>query len=189
MEDENSDIENMSNSSIDEFIKNFRKFFSYTESIIHHNGLQLNSYTKVMLEDALTDAFIMYYLKGIEIDEPVAFKHWICKTAYNNFRNGSKQYKNLEFCDICEFDNLSSEFIDKSFSNYSEAEIKEHLKGYCSEEDFEFLEKHWIEGYTFPELSDLYNTNVSALQQRHKRLMDKLKINLSPPLNNYFFVI
>lgn len=186
---ENSDWENMSNLSFDEFKIFFRKFFSYTESIIHHNGLQLNNYSKVMLEDALIDAFILYDQKGIEIDEPVAIKHWICKTAYNNFRNGYKPYKNLEFCDNCEFDNLSSEFIDKSISNYSKAEIKEHLKGYCSEEDFEFLEKHWIEGYTFPELSILYNTSESALKQRHKRLLDKLKINLPPPLKNYFFVI
>jgi hypothetical protein len=177
----NSDIENISNLSFDEFQEIFRNFISYTESILYIDGIRLDCCLKVILEDAMTEAFLMYEQKGNKITEPIAFKHLICKTAYNIFRNQYKPYKKVEFCDTCELDKFSTEHIDKSHRNYTWAEIKEHLKGYCSEDDIEFLQKHWIEGYTFPELSVLYNTSVSALQQRHKRLLDKLKITLPPP--------
>ncbi|MDX9790535.1 MAG: hypothetical protein RBT61_06880 [Candidatus Kapabacteria bacterium] len=60
-------------------------------------------------------------------------------------------------------------------------DIKELLTGYCSEEDIEFLERHWVEGYSIKDLSIIYNTSESAPKQRHKRLLDMLRITLPHP--------
>ena len=190
MENENSNSENISNLSFDEYQEFYRNFITYTASILHTNGIRFDCCLKEeILKDALTEAFIMYDQKGIKINDPTAFKHWICKATYNIFRNEYKRSKKVEFCDTCELEKLSTELIYKSDSNYSWAEIKELLTGYCSKQDIEFLQKHWFEGYTFKELSIIYNTSESALKQHHKRLLDKLRITLPPPLNNYFFVI
>jgi len=128
----------------------------------------------------------MYDQTGIKITEPTAFKHWICITAYNNFRNEYKHYKKVEFCDNCDLDKFQTGYTYESDNDYTWAEIKEHLKGFCSEQDIEFLYKHWFEGYSYKELSVIYNTSESALKQRHKRLMDKLKINLPPPKQLFY---
>lgn len=187
MENENSNSDFISNLSFEEYQRIYRNYISYTESILNANGLWLDCcFKEDILKDALTEAFILYKVKGKNITDPIAFKHWICKSAYNNFRNAYKLYKKLEFCDNCDLDKFQTGYTYESDNDYTWAEIKEHLKGFCSEQDIEFLQKHIFEGYSFKELSVIYNTSESALKQRHKRLLDKLKINL-PPLNNYFF--
>lgn len=185
MERENSDLENKSFLDSDEYDEIFQMFYSYTINILCCNGIHLDcNFKSDMLKDALTEAFVMYDQKNIKIDAPIAFKHWICKTAYNIFRNHYKQYKQIDFCDNCNFDSISQEYINQSYRNLSWLEIKEHLTGYCLEEDIEFLQKYWYEGYSFKEMSFIYEKSEAALKQRHKRLLDKLRKILPTPLNN-----
>lgn len=176
MEGKNPDIADISNLKFDEYIDMFKNYFIYVKSILSKNGVHINcSMEAEILNDSLSESFLLYFENKLEIKEPAAFKQWICKTAFHKFMNRYKKYKKNDFCDLHDLENLPSDFTYEFDKDYSEEEFFSNLSDYCTCSEIEFLKKHWIEGYTLKDLSTSYGISEAALQQRHKRIMDKLK--------------
>jgi len=160
----------------------FAHFLTYTKSILYNHGIIISCYQKEeILKDALSEAFVLYIKDEKNITVPIAFKHWICKTAFLNFMNNYKSFKKVDFCDFRNSEKLPADIIFEPDKDFSWADILELLSGYCSEQEIDILQKHFYYGYTLKEIAEKMNLNYKTLTKRYERLLIRLKLILPCP--------
>jgi DNA-directed RNA polymerase specialized sigma24 family protein len=166
----------ISDLSYKEYQTLFREILSYTERILYNNGIFLDNCLRPILEDSVTEAILMFEKKELIFKDYNTLRIWISKTAFNMFRNTFKTYRKIKLLDSREAQRISSDRIENTYKGYTWEDLKEIIGSNCEKDDYELLEKHWLEGYSFVELAEIFKKEESTLRQKNKRILENLKV-------------
>lgn len=164
-------IVNYTKCELDDF---FNKVFLEMYEEIFRYVRRLTNDSRV-LEDILQETFFEAYKKIDILIEHENYRGWIYKTARFkalklNSRVRKTDNKQVELV-LSEVQELGQQ-DQYDFITY--ADYKEVL----SESEFNYLYKHYIEGYTYEELALEENIQIGACKMRMSRILKKLRKSL-----------
>lgn len=148
------------------FLEMYEEIFRYVRRLTNDSRV---------LEDILQETFFEAYKKIDILIEHENYRGWIYKTARFkalklNSRVRKTDNKQVELV-LSEVQELGQQ-DQYDFITY--ADYKEVL----SESEFNYLYKHYIEGYTYEELALEENIQIGACKMRMSRILKKLRKSL-----------
>ncbi|WP_123608591.1 RNA polymerase sigma factor [Mobilisporobacter senegalensis] len=148
------------------FLEMYEEIFRYVRRLTNDSRV---------LEDILQETFFEAYKKIDILIEHENYRGWIYKTARFkalklNSRVRKTDNKQVELV-LSEVQELG-QHDQYDFITY--ADYKEVL----SESEFNYLYKHYIEGYTYEELALEENIQIGACKMRMSRILKKLRKSL-----------
>lgn len=130
------------------------------------------NYDNRMLEDILQETFYEAYKKIDILMEHENYRGWIYKTAkYKILKSNYYIHKTDETEVELNDSQVQIPNVTKDDNFIAYEEYKEVL----TEKEFNFIMKHYVEGYTYKELAEQENVNVGACKMRASRIIKKLR--------------
>lgn len=148
------------------YVQMYEEIFRYVRRLTNDNRI---------LEDILQETFYEAYRKIDILIEHENYRGWIYKTARfkalklnNRIRKTDVKQVELDYAEIQEIGQQDQyDFI--TYSDYNEI---------LSDSEFNYLYKHYIEGYTYEDLSKEENIQVGACKMRMSRILKRLRKSL-----------
>lgn len=148
------------------YVEMYEEIFRYVRRLTNNERI---------LEDVLQETFFEAYKKIDILIEHENYRGWIYKTARfkaiklnKRVRRTDNRQMELEAADIKEFARQDQyDFI--TYADYNEI---------LSEQEFNYLCKHYIDGYTYEDLAREEKIKVGACKMRMSRILKKLRTSL-----------
>lgn len=148
------------------YIEMYEEIFRYVRRLTNDNRI---------LEDILQETFYEAYKKIDILIVHENYRGWIYKTARfkalklnNRIRKIDMKQVELDYAEIQEVGQQDQyDFI--TYADYEDV---------ISESEFNFLYRHYIEGYTYEDLAKQENIQVGACKMRLSRILKKLRKSL-----------
>lgn len=142
----------------------FKEMYGKLKSLAYYY-----SNDKGLVEDILQETYLAAFMHADELIGNEKYKGWFCSTTITQAKRMNRMSLKHRKCEsLEEHKDLTAE-MEYELINYSE------LKNVLTDEDLKLLLLHHEYGYTYQEISDMFNKKPSYTKTRISRAIKKIR--------------